>query len=325
MAVFAIYKIHFEEVGQNVLFCKDGVKTIDKAHEYFNTLFAGGKAKVYKVNRQGERVMLECDVERKHGDAMALFVCNEKNVKIPKKHENLTEKALPGCYVLVYNRADVGLIAIERSTAFNSNPDTVRDILQESFNCTLEHDYGIHIELKAKMNAEDFWGVVYKQNTELGDSIRKVVFDFPDFGKVKSIDAPNDTQQRLEVMRYMAKVVGAKKAGLHLEASKDGTLHLDRTQEDMAQMVNLCCDNGYNIAVHFRMYGVYRHGQETKALVALSDEVLKEFITGQTSIGTKTDRGDFTIMQWLENVRHITETYNDEKPTKKKRKRSYQK
>ncbi|MBR0047211.1 MAG: hypothetical protein IJP75_10120 [Bacteroidaceae bacterium] len=324
MAVFAIYKIHFEQAGQKDVFGKDGVKTIDKAHEYFSTLFVGGNVKVCKTNRKGEQVPLECDVERKYGDAMALFVCNEKNVKIPKKHEELTEKAQPGCYVLVYNRADVGLIAIERSAAFDSKPDKVRDILQESFNSTLEHDYGIHLELKAKMNAEDFWDAVGKQ-TEFGDTVRKVVFDFPDSEKVKSVDDPDDVQKRLEMMHYLAKAFRAKKAGMHFEASKDGTLHLDRTQEDMAQMVNLCCDNGYNIAVHFRMYGVYRHGQETKAMVTLGDEMLKEFISGQTSFGTKTDRGDFSIMQWLESVRHITETYNDEEPTKKKRKRGGQK
>lgn len=321
MAVFAIYKIHFEEASQKDFFGKDGVKTIDRAHECFASLFVGGTAKVRKTKKDGEQVPLECDVERKYGEATALFLCNEKKVQIPKKHENVTETALPGCYVIVYNRADIGLIAIERSSAFDSKPDKVRDILQDSFNSTLEHDYGIHLELKAKMNAEDFWDAVYKQNTEFGDTIKKVVFDFPDFKKVKSIDDPDDVQKRLEYMRYIAQIIGARKAGMHLEASKDGALHLDKTQEDMAQMVNLCCDNGYNIAVHFRKYGIYRHGQETKALVTLEDDTLQEFITGQTVIGTKTDRGDFAIMQWLEKVRHITETYNDEEPTKKKRKR----
>ncbi len=323
MAVFAIYKIHFEQAKQKDCFGEDGEKTINKAHEHFAKFFVGSKVRVCKINRQNEQVPLECDVEQRYEDAVALFLCNEKNVKIPKKHEELTETALPGCYVLVYNRADIGLIAIERSSAFDSKPDKVRDILQDSFNSTLEHDYGIHLELKAKMNAEDFWDAVNKQHTEFGDTIRKVVFDFPDFKKVKSIDDPDDVQKRLEMMHYMAKIIGAKKAGLHLEASKDGALHLDKTQEDMAQMVNLCCDNGYNIAVHFRKYGIYRHGQDTKALVTLDDDILQEFIKGQISLGTSTDRGSIAISQWLENVRHITETYNDEEPPKKKRKRGY--
>lgn len=325
MAVFAIYKIHFEQAKQKDCFGEDGEKTINKAHEHFAKFFVGSKVRVCKINRQNEQVPLECDVEQRYEDAVALFLCNEKNVKIPKKHEELTETALPGCYVLVYNRADIGLIAIERSSAFDSKPDKVRDILQDSFNSTLEHDYGIHLELKAKMNAEDFWDAVNKQHTEFGDTIRKVVFDFPDFKKVKSIDDPDDVQKRLEMMHYMAKIIGAKKAGLHLEASKDGALHLDKTQEDMAQMVNLCCDNGYNIAVHFRKYGIYRHGQDTKALVTLDDDILQEFIKGQISLGTSTDRGSIAISQWLENVRHITETYNDEEPPKKKRKRGSKK
>ena len=48
MAIYAIYKIHFEQVGQKDIFGEDGVKTIDKAHKYFSTLFAGGNVRVYK-------------------------------------------------------------------------------------------------------------------------------------------------------------------------------------------------------------------------------------------------------------------------------------
>lgn len=325
MRVFAIYKIHFEQAGQKDCFSEDGVRTIDKAHEHFASLFVGNNVRVCKTGRQGEQIPLECDVERKHGDAMALFLCNEKNVRIPKKHEEKNEIAQPGCYILVYNRADVGLIAIERSAAFDSKPNKVRDILQSSFNSTLEQNYGIHLELPAKTNPEDFWKAVDKQNTEFNDTIKKVVFDFPDFEKTKSVDDPDDVQSRLEMMRYMAQVFGAKKAGLHLEASSKGTLNLDRTQEDMAQMVRFCCDNGYNLAVHFRNYGIYRHGQETKAMVTLNDDILQEFITGQTICGTTAERGEFAITQWLEKVRHITETYNDEEPVKKKRKRGNRK
>ncbi len=328
MAVYAIYKIIFEKTDQKALYMKDdGTTAIERANELLGSLMSEGSVRVFKNGKDGESIPLECDVERKHEDVMALSVYNEKKVKYYRKRDEQTQVSTPGCNVIVWNKPQVGLIAIERSPSFDSKPDRVRDILQSSFNCTLEQDYGIRVTFRAKMHAGEFWDLIREHHVTLGDKVKKVEFKFGQLDEEEanlSYDAPQTALERLKWMQRVAVITQAVKGALTMEAKKDGTLYLDQAQEDIAQMVNLCCDNGYSIAVHFRLYGVYRYGEQTKALIQMKDEMWEEFKNGQTSTGFKTDRGKFAIMQWLENVRHITEAYSDEEPVTKKRKSSHQ-
>ena len=89
-------------------------------------------------------------------------------------------------------------------------------------------------------------------------------------------------------------------------------------------MVGLCCNNGYNISVHFKHYGIYRYGTEIKALSQLKEDVIKEFIGGQTVMGGST-RSEWGLILWLDEVRKVTESYKDEEQTQKKRTHSRKK
>lgn len=118
--------------------------------------------------------------------------------------------------------------------------------------------------------------------------------------------------------------MGAAKSQYQLDATSQGTLKLDRTQEDLAQMVGLCCNNGYQIAVHFKHGKVFRNGDCQLATFDIEEEPLNHFVNGQCVIGSSADgEPAYALVSWLDDVREYTKDYNDATQIEHKRKRKY--
>ena len=146
-----------------------------------------------------------------------------------------------------------------------------------------------------------------------------MVYEFPDDDEVGPVDASQQTLDKLLLLKSLNAAMNAARGVYHAYSDKDKVIKLDRTREDIANMVAMCCHNGYNISVHFKHYGLYRFGTEIKALSQLKDDVVKEFVSGQTVMG-KVQEGEFGLVHWLDEVRKVTENYKDEEPVEKKRK-----
>ena len=199
----------------------------------------------------------------------------------------------------------------------------VSAILQESLHALLA-DVGLSIEIHAKMRARDFWETVEEQVYRKGDRVRRVVFDFADPDQATPIDAPPSAIEALRFLRAVSADMGAARSQYKLDATREGTLRLDRTREDLAQMVTLCCNNGYQISVHFHHMGVYRYGKQSRAVYELDEEVLEGFVGGQQTLtDTPQQEPGFALLDWLDNVREQTKTYNHETQTEGKRKRKH--
>lgn len=56
-------------------------------------------------------------------------------------------------------------------------------------------------------------------------------------------------------------------------------MRLDEANEDLAQMVALCCNNGYTIGVKFSKMGLIRVG-ETGGAFTVDDRVVRDFEQG---------------------------------------------
>ena len=323
MANFVIYKTVFEEAEQKGLF---GEKALDKAQELFSGMFAGEKLTITKKKRNAEQVLLENEVEWKDGDIIVLFVCNDLSIKYFDKKEEKKQKSTPGCYVIIDNRPEAGLIAIEKASAFDNETDAVRNILQNSFNSRLSMDYGFKVNFRAKTSAEDFWKIVHDRVEREGDEVKRIEFEFPNMKKVdkKSIKAPKDTQKKLIYLSQLATSINAEKGLLNMVSEEGKALLVDQTCTDIAEMVHMCCVNGYSLGVQFSQYGMYRHGAEARALIPMAKEIIDEFVNGQT-VHANGGKSTYRIVSWLDDVRKKTEKYKDEEKTKKGRKRRRQK
>ena len=248
-----------------------------------------------------------------------MVVCNEKCHKYREKLEDLELVHHPGCHVIIDNRPGVAQLAIERSDSFGNNPDRVRDLLQEAL-CKAFARFEITVELRAKMRERAFWEMVDDQREQFKDPIKKVVFDFPNPDKVKPVDASVGMLEKLALLSTLTSATNAAKGTLNLMSDKEKVIELKRTQEDIAHLVELCAHNGYDIAVHFKHYGVYRFGRSVKALDTIKREVIQEFKSGQMMMG-KAQEGVFLLIALLDEIRTRTENYVDEEPVEKKRTR----
>ena len=321
MAVYAIYHYDFSQTQETALKFEGSKETpLDKAQEVFESLLQGEKPFLIRNTRKDAiEEWLDNEVVKKHEKTTLMLVCNEKHKKyMEKKQENVFVYP-PACFVIFDNRDDVANIAIERSPSFDNDPDKVCVLLQEAINNKLK-DYRLEISIRPKLREAGVWEVVENQTKTYDDRITKVVFNFAVPDKVKGIDAPKDLRKNLQALSSLCKAFDAVKASYKVEADKNGTLKMDRTQKDMAQMVQLCATNAYDLSIHFRYYGVYRFGADERAFSSLNDAFVNEFINGVTTYDNQGNT-TFNLCLWLNDVRRVIEGYKDGKPVSKKRKK----
>lgn len=321
MAVYQIYKLLFNRSRQgNLLSVTDGRSAYDKAQELLEQML-GAKLPVTKEKKDKTLVPLENYVESRREGVTVLVVCNLRNHKYKEKMDEKEFEYHPGCRVIIDNRPGIAQVAIERSQSFDGKTDTVRNILQEAL-CKLFDEYQLTVEIRAKKREGTFWEAVDEQCVTYNDTITHVVYEFPDEDEVGPIDASTQTLDKIALLKSLNAAMNAARGVYHAYSDKDKVIKLDRTREDIANMVAMCCKNGYNISVQFKHYGIYRFGTDIKALSQLKDDVIREFISGQTVMG-KACEGEFDLMLWLDEVRKVTENYKDEEPVEKKRKSRY--
>lgn len=277
-----------------------------------------GRIPVNKPMKDKTLVPLECSVIAKRKGVTLLLLCNEKNHKYMEKKSPEELVYHPGCYVAVDNRPGRMQMIIERTSSFENNPDKVRDLLVVALNRILDK-YQLEIEILARQHEGEFWDMVDEQCNQHNDCIKKVSFEFPNPKVVHTVDAPIEMTKRLEVLHAFAKTLNAAKGTLYMEADKNEALKLDKTKKDIAHMVLLCCKNGYNIAVRFKRYGLYRFQDKIKAFGTVREEALTGFICGQTVRGEGTD-SEFELVQLFEKFYESRDIYTNEEPTPQTRK-----
>lgn len=321
MAQFVIYKYDFQEGDRTLFNSKTGGNALEEAQAHFATLLSGKQMNLYQMEKENtESKIYKNDIFCTKKNITLMTVCKEKEVSIWKDYKEKKESSYPFCHVIIDNREGVCQIAIEQAPAFKSDTDKVRDILQESIQ-RYYTEMGIKFEIRPKMKVKNFWEMVDEQRSIRKDIIKKVEFEFPNPDKVKGMDSTPNMTEKLKILTLMAESMGATKGMLRYENSSETGLQMERTSEDIAQMVSLCCNNAYNIAVHFRDMGIYRYGDLVRALYQIEDKILTEFVSGQTFIGEDEKEPSYALYEQMEVIRNLTKDYNYEQEFKPRGKR----
>ena len=321
MPQFVIYKYDFKEGEKTLLSQSSGKSALEEAQTHFAKLLGGERMNLYQMEKNNtESKIYKNDIFCTRNGITLMTVCKEKEVSIWKDYKELKENSYPFCHVIIDNREGVCQMAIEQAPAFKSDTDKVRDILQESIQRELT-EMGIKFEIRPKMKVKKFWEMVEEQRTVRKDVIKKVEFEFPHPDRVKGMDTTSSMSDRLKILASLAESMGATKGKVMYENSSEAGLQMEQTSEDLAQMVSLCCNNAYHIAVHFRDMGVYRYGDLVRALYPIEDKVLTDFIGGQTTIGDDAKNPSYALCDQMEAIRNLTKDYNDEQEFKPRGKR----
>lgn len=321
MPKFVIYKYDFKEGEKTLLSTQTGERALEQAQTHFGKLLQGKMMNLYKmVKKNTESEIFKNDIFCTRNGITLMTICKEKEVSIWKDYKELKESSYPFCHVIIDNREGVCQMAIEQASAFDSDTDKVRDILQESIQRELS-EMGILFEIRPKMKVKNFWEMVEEQRTEKKDVVKQVVFEFPNPDKTKGLDATESMSERLKILSSIAAGIGASKGTLKLEDSSERGLQMEKASEDMAQMVALCCNNAYHIAVHFKNMGVYRYGDLVRAMYPIEDKLLADFTSGQLTTGEDADTPSYALCDKMEDIRNLTKDYNNEQESKPRRKR----
>lgn len=318
MATFAIYKFLLKNNLGNLFTKEDpSLKTAQaKLREAMKQPF-----NLRKIMQDGQSEPYSMTILRNDNDIVIMRLSNPKSKQLVNiNQEDYGVTTFPTCHVIIDNRDGVGQIVIEQcSESFGKHTDKVRDLLEIWLKTALE-DYKLDIEIRAKMRVGEFWDVV-NENIRLNDPVKSVKFTFPNPKQVTPVASPSPQMtEGLIQLEKMGRAMNALSGVLTYVAEKDASLNLDQTQEDMANMVMLCCENGYDLQVTFRKYGLFRCGDEGRLIQDMNPLTLMHYVKGEPEIGEDGIQA-YELIHWLDDVIQFTNKYGHDKVTKRRRKK----
>lgn len=326
---YQIYKFDFHKAKQRSIIAEsngvDGSKYVKQAQKCFASLFdCNSIEELAKVNSKGELIKLPNDVMAKSGDILIWRVNNsqikewwKKNGKDSQgidKYEKKEIESNPFCNVLIDNRPGVSLMAIEKSTAWGNKPDILRDMLKENFNHLLADKFDLEMRIEARMDPKDIWEFVHDRLYEHNDYIRRISFEFQNPKKINKTNATEVKSKRLKAMLRTVVISDALKGFFQMEFDKSTNTKISKENRDMAEMVQLCGENGYDICITFKEFKTYRINDYVKASYPMSLDVLQGF-----SVGSRTFEGKTKLEEWFDKVERETKHYLNESEVPKRR------
>lgn len=328
-SLYAIYKFDFHKAFERTIQAEadgvDGAKYLKQAQTCFASLFDQNSIDhLAKVNKKGEATRLPNDVMARMGDIFVWRVNNSqmkewwrrsgKDSKGIDRYERDEIESNPYCYVLVDNRPGICLMAIEKSTAWGGKPDNVRDMLLENLNPMLADKFDLEMRIEARMNPKDIWEFVHERLFEHEDYIRKVQFVFQNPKKINKSNAMDVKSARLKAMLRTVEISDALKGFFTMEFDKNTNDKISEKNRDLAEMVRLCGENGYDIVITFKEFKTYRINDYVRAYYPMTLDVLQRFGIGTRTINDKTE-----LEEWFDLVDEQTKDYVNESEVPKRR------
>lgn len=328
-ALYAIYKFDFHQATTRSVIAEaegvDGSKYVKIAQDCFDSIFDQNTIdNLVKTNKKGESTRLPNDVMAKSGKIYIWRVNNSqlkdwwtRNGKDNKGIDNYEKQEIesnPFCNVLIDNRPKCCLMAIEKSSAWNSDPDKLRDMLLHNFNVRLSDKFDLEMRIEARMNPTEIWNFVHERLYEHDDYIREVSFIFQNPKKINKTNAMEVKSTRLKGMLRTVEISDAIKGFFKMEFDKNSNSKISPKNKDLAEMVRLCSENGYDILIKFKDFKTYRINDYVKAYFPMSADILQGFSSGSRNLDGKTGLED-----WFDIVAKQTKNYANESEVPKRR------
>lgn len=309
MAVYAIYSYEIQEGSKSLFYKETGKKAIDMANEIIGNLLHDGLTVVGKKRKQDQP--LKSLNFSEHENVFTWELCNVKDITQYEGHDKYTVESHPGNFVIIDNRPDVCQIAIEKNSAFDSNTDKVVKYLRRAFNSHL-FEYGLKIIISKKWQAGEFKKIIRERIDRNKDSVKKVVWEFPNPDKVKGIDATEQMITWIEGVKQLTQVTQALRGMLTLIGSKGNPLDIDDEKiDDIAQIIAISAQNNYKLSYYFFNSPTINIKDVAYANASIDNKVIRDF-----EIGQLIDRGEgatFELIEKLDEIRKEIGDYDHEK------------
>ena len=121
---------------------------------------------------------------------------------------------------------------------------------------------------------------------------------------------------RLKAMLTTIKISDALKGYFCMEFDQNNKGKLSRKNKDLAEMIRLCGENGYDICITFKDFKTYRINDYVKAFFPMTVGMLNDFGNGTRNLDGKT-----RLEEWFDIVEEKTKDYVNETENPKRRNR----
>ncbi len=330
-SMFAIYKFDFHKAEQRTIVAEaggvDGERNVGVAQTCFASLFDENSIdNLVRMNHKREATRLHNDVLARVGDITIWRVNNSlirdwwtmsgRDSRGIDNYVKMEVESTPYCNVLIDNRPGHCLMAIEKSEAWNNKPDVLRDMLLENLNRLLTDNFDLEMRIEARMNPTEIWEFVRERLYDHNDYIRRVTFEFQNPKKVNRTKSQEVRSSRLKSILRTVEISDALSGVFQMEFDKESNKKISQQNKDMAEMVELCGSNGYNISIMFKDFKTYHINDYVRAYFPMSHDVLKRFMEGSPNLDGTTD-----LENWFDEVEKQTRGYVNESEVPSRRKK----
>ena len=166
--------------------------------------------------------------------------------------------------------------------------------------------------IKRKWQASNFKDIIRERIIKQKDSVKKVVWEFPNPDRVKGIDATQQMKDHLNGLMIFTQASNALKGKLTLTGSKSNPLDVnDDKIEDWAQIIALSAQNSYKLSYYFYNSPMVNFKDVADAFASIDDKLIRDFQTGQLiNMG---EGNTFELIVKLDEIRITIADYDREK------------
>lgn len=326
MAVFAIYDFEIKKISREseIQFPEYAPQEISSEQsELFHDILKDREVDFFRIPSSGKTKKLDEDpsfekfryeVLAHYSDIILLQVENNKTKTTIVDKQKKDNPHNPFCNVIVDYRPEQHLLAIERSPAFDNNPDKLKFIIEKAINSLfVQLGYRISFILLVQKDLK-FWDAVTEIRRRNNDRVKRVTLDFH--------NSPSDSDNNYNTSSFCSALTRlAQKANANgysaLDAGENGEVDIDAIQEDLVNLADICYrQKEYDLTVHFQSYGIYKYGADVKAQFGVNDKALENF-AGHADEAELFERNhQNSLSDWLEYTKTLlTNNYVNTEPT----------
>lgn len=282
-----------------------GPKGADVPIQKFNSSSSVDKKPCVVLNHDDNIIMLRL-VNEKGKD-----IWEEKTTSAPvSRIEKTKTPSKPYCIIIIDNRPNAQIIAIQTGTDAWKSPNKVVDLLQGSFNWLLDvKNYGLEVSIMSKMMPTKFWDYVQKKKRDDNVYIKNMSFAFANHLRRPELDiqsALSSKWRRFDTFIEWINQLGGDKGEIRIEPPRNDAL-MKRKLADIKHMVEICMVSDYSLSVTFSDNVTYKCNQEVRAEMPMKDIRIRN----RFEEGFKALFKPYHLTEWLDDIIEKTKQYRD--------------
>lgn len=262
MSKYILYRYQFSPIQSYVqsMFPVEAEKSDEDLMQIKQTIFAflfgeDVELKFKKGNKFYNHKMLFCQ------DGFFVFkIANDKSVNLEENFTKCKHEYSPSCNVIIDNRQDVQIIAVEEKKNVFKSTDVVSSILQDTFSKYLQSNR-LSIDIRRIYDETDFWTIVAGNR----DSIEKVRFRF----SYPNLPALNKNVK--EAIAEVAKSTASGKSEFTLEAQKGYSLNVSEEDSNFSSLVQMSADGGEEIKIKIKKLAAWQKVGDSSKSIEIDD------------------------------------------------------